>query len=91
MIYNRGFSSPEIHGVTRIWATTVDLDGGAYVGLSFVQSEEFAVAPECQIFGGPEMAGKFERLAAAVNEIFGAPVAETTPEIEAPAMSEIPF
>lgn len=86
-----GFSNPEIHGVTRISAMTIDLEDGAYVQLSLIQDERVVFTPECQIFGGREMAHKFERLAAAVNEIFGAPVSEALPEIEAPAMREIPF
>ena len=88
----RGFADPAIHGVTRMSAVVIDFDDGAYVGLSFGQGDECAIRPECQIFGGPEMKGKFNRLAAAVNEIFGETI-EAAPKAEAPAfhMPEIPF
>ena len=75
---NRGFTNPEIHEVKTISAYTVDLEGGAFVGIQFAQirsdaDQPFIGLPAIEIFGDADMAAKFARLATAINEIFGEP------------------
>lgn len=87
---NRGFTNPEIHEVKRIVAHKTEFEEGSCLRIHFDQGGCDAgggVIPSIGAFGSPDMADKFARLAASINEIFGessaVPIYDRPPTITA--------